>query len=78
MEIYTIAEHRDGELDPVSFELLNLANSIKGDGKSNAIVLSPQAGVLAEQLEKRADKVWAVNDEAFENYNPEVYIDVIF
>jgi len=78
MEIYTIAEHRDGELDPVSFELMNLANSIKGDGKSNAIVLSPQAGVLAGQLEKHADKVWAVSDEAFENYNPEIYIDVIF
>jgi electron transfer flavoprotein alpha subunit len=77
MEIFTIAEHRRGELNPVSFELLNLTNLIKGDGKSNAIVLGNNARVFAEQLAKYADKVLAIEDEALENYSPELYSDVI-
>jgi len=77
MQIFAVAEHSRGELVSVSFELLNLANLIKGGGKSNAIVLSKNARVFAEQLAKYADKVWAIEDEAFENYNPELYIDVI-
>ena len=77
MELFTVAEHREGELASVSFELLNLANSIKGGGKSNTIVLSGKAEVFAEQLIKYSDKVWAIKDEAFENYSPELYIDII-
>ena len=77
MEIFAVAEHRDGELVPSSFELLNLANSMKGNDKSNAIILSRNARVFAERLAKYADKVWAVEDETPENYNPEIYIDII-
>jgi electron transfer flavoprotein alpha subunit len=78
MHIFAVAEHRKGELAPISFELLNLANSIKGSGKSNAIVISKSTTAFAGQLAKYADKVWAIEDEAFENYNPESYIDAIF
>jgi electron transfer flavoprotein alpha subunit len=77
MEVYTIAEHNEGNLASVSCELLNLANSIKGDGKSNAIILGGDAGSIGESLTKNADKVWAVNDDAFDNFNPELYIDII-
>ncbi|MFC1862921.1 electron transfer flavoprotein subunit alpha/FixB family protein [Thermodesulfobacteriota bacterium] len=77
MEVFTIAEHSEGELASVSFELLNLANLIKGDGKSNAIILGKNAGKLGAPLAEYADKVWAVEDEAFENYNPELYMDII-
>jgi electron transfer flavoprotein alpha subunit len=77
MEIFAVAEHRVGELSPVSFELLNLANLIKGDGKSNAVVLGKNAGKVAEPLAKYADRVWAVEDEALENDNPELCMDVI-
>ena len=77
MEIFAIAEHRRGELHPVSFELLNLTNLLKGGGKSNAVVLGKNAHVFAEQLAKYADKVLAIEDEALENYDPELYSDVI-
>ena len=78
MQIFAIAEYRRGELASASFELLNLANLIKEGGQSNAIVLGKNSRVFAEQLAKYADKVWAVEDEALENYDPELYIDVIF
>lgn len=77
MEIFAIAEHRRGELNPVSFELLNLTNLLKGGGKSNAVVLGKNAHVFAKQLAKYADKVLAIEDEALENYDPELYSDVI-
>ena len=47
MDIFAVAEHREGQLASISFELLNLANLIKGGGKSNAIVFGKTAGVLA-------------------------------
>ncbi len=77
MEILAIAEHRRGELNPVSFELLHLANLLKGGGKSNAVVLGRNTRVFAEQLAKYADKVLAIEDRALENYDPELYSDVI-
>lgn len=77
MEILAIAEHRRGELNPVSFELLHLANLLKGGGKSNAVVLGRNTRVFAEQLAKYADKVLAIEDESLENYDPELYSDVI-
>ncbi len=77
MEILAIAEHRRGELNPVSFELLHLTNLLKGGGKSNAVVLGRNGRVFAEQLAKYADKVLAVEDESLENYDPELYSDVI-
>ena len=77
MEVFTVAEHSQGEPASVSFELLNLANLIKGDGKSNAIILGKNAGTVGKPLANYADKVWAVDDEALENYNPELYMDII-
>ncbi len=77
MEILAIAEHRRGELNPVSFELLHLTNLLKGGGKSNAVVLGRNTRVFAEQLAKYADKVLAIEDESLENYDPELYSDVI-
>ena len=77
MEILAIAEHRRGELNPVSFELLHLANLLKGGGKSNAVVLGRNTRVFAEQLAKYADKALAIEDESLENYDPELYSDVI-
>jgi electron transfer flavoprotein alpha subunit len=78
MEIFTVAELRRGELEPVSFELLNLANLNKGGDKSNAIILGRDTRVFAERLAKYADKVWAIEDETLENYDPELYVEALF
>ena len=77
MDVFIVAEHRNGELASISFELLNLANSIKGVNNSIAIVLSQNSKAMAEQLAKYADKVWAIEDGMFTYYNPEVYTEVI-
>ncbi len=77
MKIFCVAEYRFDELNPLSVELLNLANQIKGDGSSEAVVIGKDVGKYAEELAKYADKVWKIEDESLENYNPELYIDVL-
>lgn len=77
MKIFCVAEYRFDELNPLSVELLNLANQIKGDGSSEAVVIGKDVGKYAEELAKYADKVWKIEDDSLENYNPELYIDVL-
>ncbi len=77
MKIFCVAEYRFGELDALSVELINLANQIKGDGSAEAVVIGKDVGKYAEELAKYADKVWKIEDESLENYNPELYIDVL-
>ncbi len=77
MKIFCVAEYRFDELNPLSVELLNLANQIKGDGSSEAVVIGKDVGKYAEELAKYADKVWKIEDASLENYNPELYIDVL-
>ncbi|AIY90727.1 electron transfer flavoprotein subunit alpha/FixB family protein [Geoglobus acetivorans] len=78
MRVFAVAEIKFGELDPVSIELLNLANSIKGDGTAEAVVIGNNISNYAEELAKYADKVWKIEDASLENYNPELYVDVLF
>ncbi len=77
MRVFAVAEISSGELDPVSIELLNLANAIKGDGSAEAVVIGSDASAHAEELSKHADKVWKIEDSSLENYNPELYVDVL-
>ncbi|MEM2086336.1 MAG: electron transfer flavoprotein subunit alpha/FixB family protein [Archaeoglobaceae archaeon] len=74
MKVFAVAEHRFGELNPLSIELLNLANKL---GESNAVVIGKEVGKFASELAKYADKVWKIEDPSLENYNPELYIDVL-
>ncbi|RLI80280.1 electron transfer flavoprotein subunit alpha/FixB family protein [Archaeoglobales archaeon] len=77
MRVFVIAEHRMGELNPISIEMLNLANALKGDGTSEAVVIGKDINAYAEELAKYADVVWKIEDNSLENYNPELYIDVL-
>ncbi|AKG92162.1 electron transfer flavoprotein alpha subunit apoprotein [Geoglobus ahangari] len=77
MRVFAVAEINFGELDPVSVELLNLANTIKGDGSAEAVVIGSSISSHAEKLAKYADKVWKIEDASLENYNPELYVDVL-
>ena len=55
MEVFAVIEHCDGEPAPIGLELLNLANSIKGSDKSNAIVLvkgETTVGIGAGQMSR--------------------------
>ena len=77
MRVFAVAEISSGELDPVSIELLNLANAIKGDGSAEAVVIGSDISAHAEELSKHADKVWKIEDSSLEHYNPELYVDVL-
>ncbi|AAB90946.1 MULTISPECIES: electron transfer flavoprotein subunit alpha/FixB family protein [Archaeoglobus] len=77
MKVFCVAEYRFEELNPLSIELLNLANQIKGDGTAEAVVIGKDVGKYAEELAKYADKVWKVEDDSLENYTPDLYVDVL-
>ncbi|MDI9645933.1 MAG: electron transfer flavoprotein subunit alpha/FixB family protein [Archaeoglobales archaeon] len=77
MRVFCVAEHRFGVLNPLSFELLNLANKIKGSGTSEAVVIGKDVGKFAQELAKYANRVWVIEDATLENYNPELYVDVL-
>lgn len=77
MRVFAIAEIKENTLDESSFELLNLANCIKGDGTCEAVVIGKDVSEFAKELAKGADKVWKIEDDALENYNPELYTDVL-
>ncbi|WP_202318478.1 electron transfer flavoprotein subunit alpha/FixB family protein [Archaeoglobus neptunius] len=77
MKVFCIAEYRFDELNPLSIEILNLANQIKGDGTAEAVVIGKDVGKYAEELVKYADRVWKVEDDALENYTPDLYVDVL-
>jgi len=77
MKVFCVAEYRFDELNPLSIELLNLANQVKGDGSSEAVVIGKDVGKYAEELAKYADKVWKIEDDSLENYTPDLYVDVL-
>lgn len=77
MKVFCVAEYRFDELNPLSIEILNLANKIKGDGSSEAVVIGKDVSKYAEELSKFADKVWKIEDNALENYTPDLYVDVL-
>ncbi|MEM0504048.1 MAG: electron transfer flavoprotein subunit alpha/FixB family protein, partial [Archaeoglobaceae archaeon] len=74
MKVFAVAEHRFGELNPLSVELLNLANKL---GESNAVVIGKDVAKFANELAKFSDKVWKIEDASLENYTPELYVDVL-
>jgi electron transfer flavoprotein alpha subunit len=76
LRVFAIAEQRMGELNPVSLELLNLANSIKGES-SEALLLGKEVRKFAGELAKYADKVWVIQDDSLEFFNPDVFADVL-
>lgn len=77
MRVFCVAEHRFGQLNQISFELLNLANKIKGSGTAEAVVIGNNVDGFAKELSNFADVVWKIDDSSLENYNPELYIDVL-
>jgi electron transfer flavoprotein alpha subunit len=77
VHVFTVAEHRQGTLAPISLELLHLANRVKGADTSNAVLVGSNVMELAPSLALYADKVWVVEDEACGDYSPEHYAEHI-
>lgn len=71
-DIFVIAEHLDGTLSEVTFELLGKARSLAPvlGGQVQVVLLGNGVTALAEQL-GAADQVLLIEDAALEHFNPE-------
>lgn len=71
-DVFVIAEHLEGKLSEVTFEMLGKARSIVPalGGQVIAVLLGHGVTAIAEQL-GAADQVWVVDDAALEHFIPE-------
>lgn len=71
-DVFIIAEHLEGQLSEVTFEMLGKARSIATalGGQANVVLLGSGIAALAEQL-GAADRVLLVEDAALEHFVPE-------
>src|SRR5450759_662899 len=70
-EIFVLAEHRQGELRDVNFELLTLAGRL--GGKVTSVLLGSGVDDFAGKLAGFADKVLVVDDPMFAEFNATAY-----
>lgn len=71
VEIWCIAEHRNGRLDPDSLQLLAAARAM--GATAVAVVCGAAPGEIAAALAPSADRVLAVEDPALEQFTPDGY-----
>jgi electron transfer flavoprotein alpha subunit len=76
-KILVLAEHRDGELEEVTSELLGEARHLlkSNDGEVSALVIGSDAGKIGKVLtEQGAHKVFVADDPQLSHYDPEVWL----
>jgi electron transfer flavoprotein alpha subunit len=78
-EILVLAEHRDGELRDITFEMLGKAASLATAGGTTvtALLLGAGVGEMAEKLTSYADEVVTVDHGNLTNFNSAVYQPVV-
>jgi electron transfer flavoprotein alpha subunit len=78
-EILVLAEHLNGELKDITFEMLTKARSLAdaGGGKVAAVLFGSGVGDLAEKLTAHADEVLVSDHGSFAHYNSAVYQPVL-
>jgi electron transfer flavoprotein alpha subunit len=80
MHVWVVAEVEQGEISPVSFELLGAARDLADllGVRVEAVLLGKGVGELAEQLGWRgADMVYVIEDERLAEYRTEEYAGVL-
>ncbi len=78
-EILVLAEHRQGELRDVTFEMLGKGQELAAAmGVSLAtVLLGHNVDGFATELAKHANRVLVVEDEQLEHFNSEAYQQVL-
>lgn len=78
-KIFVLAEHRQGQLRDITFEMLTKAREIaeKTGAELTAVVLGKNAKELAKPLAEYAKTIIAVEDAKLENFNSEAYKKVL-
>jgi electron transfer flavoprotein alpha subunit len=79
MEILVLAEHRQGQIRDITYEMLTKAKEIteKTGAKLTAILLGKNVRELAKSLADYASTVIVVEDQKLENFNSEAYKKVL-
>jgi electron transfer flavoprotein alpha subunit len=77
--ILVLAEHRQGVLREISFEMLTVASQVAKEkgGEVIALLLGSGVDAFAEKLAGYSDKVICIDDPLFENFNAEKYQRVL-
>ena len=74
-KIFVLAEHRQGQIRDITFEMLTKARQLTED--TTAIVLAKNAKEMAKPLADYAKTVITVEDLKLENFNSEAYKKVL-
>jgi electron transfer flavoprotein alpha subunit len=78
-EIFVLAEHRQGQLRDITFEMLTKARELaeKTNAEPVAVILGKNVREHAKNLAQHAKKVLLVEDARLENFNSEAYQRVL-
>jgi len=78
-EIFVLAEHRQGELRDVTFEMLTKGREVsqKIDADLTAVLLGHNVKEFAKRLAEHAKRVLIVDDVRLKNFNAETYQRVL-
>jgi electron transfer flavoprotein alpha subunit len=78
-EIFVLAEHRQGQIRDITYEMLTKAHEIaeKTNTEPTAIILGKDIKEKAKTLAEYAKKVMVVEDAKLENFNSEAYQKVL-
>jgi electron transfer flavoprotein alpha subunit len=78
-EIFVLAEHRQGQLRDITFEMLTKARELaeKSNAEPVAVILGKNVMEHAKNLAEHAKKVLLVEDAKLENFNSEAYQRVL-
>jgi electron transfer flavoprotein alpha subunit len=73
--LWVFVEHRDGAIRKVSMELLSGGRKLAGTlgEEMGAVLFGHQIDPMAEELAKRADRVYVIDDPPFKYYNTDSY-----
>lgn len=78
-EIFVVAEHREGEIREITYQMMWKANELSkelGHGLV-AVIIGPQDESILKGLSERADKVISVGDGEWKHFNPDVYKEIL-
>ena len=78
-EIFVLAEHRQGQIRDITFEMLTKGKELaeKTDADLTAVLLGKEAKEQAQNVSEYAKKVLLVEDEKLKNFNSEAYNKVL-
>ncbi|UCF83652.1 MAG: electron transfer flavoprotein subunit alpha/FixB family protein [Desulfobacteraceae bacterium] len=78
-EIFVVVEHRKGEVRDITFEMLFKAGELCKEFSHNltAILMGGKNRAFINDIAKRADRVISFEDERLENFNADLYKEIL-